>query len=259
MKEKKLWVYFLGVGNALMNENGIFQSNLIVGDSQKPSDILFVDCGTDFSRSLKTAKIDYKDVKNIYISHLHEDHCGGLEWLGFITHFSENVEAPKLYVAGSDMEKLEQKLKISMGASANMKDFGLGAYFDVIPYFDKNPFKIGGVSYTPIKTLHVDEGYGKMYSHALFVESPKGSVLITTDTQFNPKLFMGYYEKADIIFHDCSTTPVKHSAHPHISDLQNLPDRIKNKMVLYHYSSDNPPLEEMFMRYAMQDVTYSII
>ena len=46
-----------------MNENGIFQSNLIVGDSQKPSDILFVDCGTDFSRSLKTAKIDYKDVR----------------------------------------------------------------------------------------------------------------------------------------------------------------------------------------------------
>jgi len=257
MEEKRFWVYFLGVGNALMNEPGIFHSNMIVGGPKKQEHNLFIDCGTDFPHSLRNAHMDYKDVKNLYISHLHGDHCGGLEWLGFITHFSENTEAPKLYVADSDIKKLEQMLKVSMGASADMKNFGMEAYFDVIPYYDKNPFEIGDITYTPIKTLHIDEGYGKMYSHALFIESPHGSALITTDTQFNSRLFMDYYRKADLIFHDCSTSPYKYSAHAHISELQKLPAWIKEKMILYHYSPDyNPLTAEGFKDYARQNIYY---
>ena len=34
-----------------------------------------------------------------YYGHLHADHVGGLEWLGFSTYFNPNVESPDLFVA----------------------------------------------------------------------------------------------------------------------------------------------------------------
>jgi len=257
MEEKRFWVFFLGVGNALANDPGIFNSNMIIGNPKKAKKALFVDCGIDFPHSLKNAFMGYRDVKNLYISHLHADHFGGLEWLGFSSYFDKEAEIPKLYVADTDMKKLENILKVSMGPSANMRSFGLGVYFDIIPYYDKTPFKIDDMSYTPLKTLHVDEGYGKMYSHALFVENMHGSALITTDTQFNPKLFMDYYKKADVIFHDCSTFPHKHPVHPHLSELKTLPSFIKEKMILYHYSIGHLPLvTPEFKGFAEQNFYY---
>lgn len=255
MKNIKLNVYFLGVGNGTKNENGIFHSNIFVSSS-KHANFLFVDCGCDFPHSLNKSGFDYKDVKNVYISHLHSDHFGGLEWLGFTTHFG-GTEKPKLYVADTDIKNLEKVLKVSMSPSVDMRKLGLGAYFDVFVYHDRVPFLIGDIKYTPIKTLHIDEGYGKLYSHGLFIENKNSSALITSDTQFKPEIFMKYYKKADIIFHDCSTS-IKNRAHAHISDLKTLPGEIKKKMVLYHCSYGKKPLlNGEFKEYARQNFNYA--
>ena len=44
---------------------------------------LLIDCGTDARHSLHELGLSYKDIEHVYISHLHADHAGGLEWLGF--------------------------------------------------------------------------------------------------------------------------------------------------------------------------------
>ena len=42
--------------------------------------------------SLREQQLTYMDIKNIYISHLHDDHTGGLEWLALTTYFDQNYQ-----------------------------------------------------------------------------------------------------------------------------------------------------------------------
>ena len=44
---------------------------------------LLIDCGSDARHSLAAAGYSFNEIDNIFISHLHADHIGGLEWLGF--------------------------------------------------------------------------------------------------------------------------------------------------------------------------------
>jgi len=50
-----------------------------------------------------------------------------------------------------------------------------------------------------------------------------------------------YLDQADIIFHDCETSPFKSTVHAHYEDLTTLPTAIKNKMWLYHYQRGTLP------------------
>jgi len=47
---------------------------------------------------------------------------------------------------------------------------------------------------------------------------------------------MPYYQKADIIFHDCETLKKPSGVHAHFNELVNLDKSIKAKMWLYHYN-----------------------
>jgi hypothetical protein len=44
-----------------------------------------------------------------------------------------------------------------------------------------------------------------------------------------------YYDRADVIFHDCETSPFPTKIHAHYTELLILPAKIRNKMWLYHY------------------------
>jgi len=69
----------------------------------------------------------------------------------------------------------------------------------------------------------------------LFFKIDHQDIFITADTTFTPDYLMPYYEKANIIFHDCELSAVKSGVHAHFSELDTLPESIKNKMWLYHY------------------------
>lgn len=235
---KKFKIMFLGTGNAMVNDKGNYHSNAIISYGK---DRLFIDCGSDFPHALEDAGIRHRKVKNLYISHIHADHAGGLEWLGFINHFDRGAKKIGLYCVGEVKRNLNKMLTPAMKTSIkNMGSEGIAACFNLKPLVNTKSFAIGEMKCTVIKTLHVSE-FEKLYSYGLFITGGNTSILFTSDTQFNPELFMPYYKKADLILHDCSTGLQKYAAHAHISELATLPIFIKRKMYLYHYGFGEKP------------------
>lgn len=53
---------------------------------------LLIDAGTDIRFSLRRRDYSYKDIDAIYLSHLHSDHIGGLEYLAFASYFDPTIE-----------------------------------------------------------------------------------------------------------------------------------------------------------------------
>src|SRR5918998_2468850 len=87
---------FLGSGSAFTVGDGNFQSNMLLVNEQ--GNKLLIDCGSDIRFSLYAAGFSHLDITDIYISHLHADHAGGLEYIGFSTKFDPRCQKPNLYL-----------------------------------------------------------------------------------------------------------------------------------------------------------------
>ena len=65
---------FLGSGSAFTVQDNNYHSNmLLVAPNDKK---LLIDCGADVRFSLNEIGLTYKDINDVYISHLHSDHAG---------------------------------------------------------------------------------------------------------------------------------------------------------------------------------------
>ncbi|MEO8009587.1 MAG: MBL fold metallo-hydrolase, partial [Betaproteobacteria bacterium] len=90
---------FLGSGSAHTVGADNFQSNMmLIADSGRR---LLIDCGSDVRWSLAKQGLSHLDITDIYISHLHADHIGGLEYVGFQTKFDPRCQRPRLYIEAS--------------------------------------------------------------------------------------------------------------------------------------------------------------
>ena len=74
---------FFGSGAAFTVGADNYQSNILLIHEQ--GDRLLIDCGSDIRFSLHAAGFSYLDITDIYVSHLHSDHAGGLEYMAFTT------------------------------------------------------------------------------------------------------------------------------------------------------------------------------
>lgn len=85
---------FLGVGAAFAGRE-LGQSNMLLESNGKR---LLIDCGNRIQDMLEDhagiSKKELHQIDGVYISHVHADHVGGLEYLGFCTHFNPNCPKP---------------------------------------------------------------------------------------------------------------------------------------------------------------------
>src|SRR5438477_6012494 len=95
---------FLGTGSAFTLGYQNYHSNLLLEDDQKHH--LLIDCGSDARFSLHEQGYSYQDIQDVYISHLHGDHSGGMEWLGFSTKFDEQCKKPTLHICETLVDDL---------------------------------------------------------------------------------------------------------------------------------------------------------
>ena len=230
---------FLGTGSAFTVGTDNFQSNMVlISETGKR---LLIDCGSDIRWSLYEQGISYVHITDVYISHLHADHVGGLEYLGFSTRYDPNCHRPNLFLS-KDLEVLLWDNTLSGGMRMQEGDLAtLETFYDVHSIGKCREFEWQGIRFELVKTMHVNSGYGLMPSYGLFFEVNQQRVFLTTDCQFRLDYLSEFYERADIIFQDCETIKPPTPVHAHFQQLKTLPKRIKRKMWLYGYNPGPMP------------------
>jgi ribonuclease BN (tRNA processing enzyme) len=230
---------FLGTGSAFTLEEGNFQSNLFLIDDRDRK--LLIDCGSDIRFSLKAARFSHLDVTDIYISHLHGDHVGGLEYIGFSTKFDPRCDRPNLYLSHELAPELWNCV-LSGGMRSIQGDVAdLETYFRVSVIHSPREFTWHQTRFQLVPAVHIIDRESEMLSYGLFFNFDGVKVFYTSDSQFCPDRLWTWFEQADVIFHDCETTSSKSTVHAHYDELVTLPKQIRNKMWLYHYQPGTKP------------------
>ncbi|MEL4897794.1 MBL fold metallo-hydrolase [Crocosphaera sp. Alani8] len=230
---------FLGSGSAFTVGDGNFHSNIfLITETGKK---LLIDCGSDIRFSLYKEGFCHRDITDIYISHLHSDHAGGLEYVGLSTKFDPQCHKPNLYLSHDVASDIwERTLSGGMG-SVEGNITNLESFFDVYSVDDNRLFSWENINFELVKTIHIDNGSYVMPTYGLFFEVDRIKIFITSDTQLCYENLKNYYEQADIIFHDCETSKYPTPVHSHYKELVKLPHQIKSKIWLYGYQPGELP------------------
>ena len=243
-------ITFLGSGSAFVLGHENYHSNILIEDDYTSYDEndeghyqyvnLLFDAGTTIPDALYAQRVDPTKIQNIFISHNHADHSGGMEYLGFKNYFSTfpfGENKPTVYAHCRVLHELwENSMKAGMkylsGSEASMR-----TYFKTSTVDTFGSFALGkhiACEMTPTK--HVDSGTQRMPSFGLKLHTINKNVFITGDCQMMDPLV---YKTQDLIFHDCEVADYPNSVHAQYRELVKLPEAIKAKMWLYHYNTND--------------------
>lgn len=249
---------FIGAGSAFTTSE-YYQSNMLLMSSTGKK--MLLDCGSDARFALNECDINNsnvgREIDAIYISHLHADHIGGMEWLAFNTYFVPNPKRPKLFSEKALMHEMwEHSLRGGLGRIEG-KSMALTDYFDCCPCAGGGSFTWEGIRFSLIRMSHVKTCKDDHCSYGLLIEALEEKappVFITMDTQFQADLSTTIAGAAGVIFHDCETTPFKSIIHAHYDDLCTFPSTMKRKMWLYHYQPhpDRQPVADGFLGFVVK-------
>lgn len=234
-------ITFLGVGSAFTTRQ-YYQSNILVTATNGKR--LLIDCGGDARLAFKdhcgTDDIAALHLDAVYLSHLHADHIGGMEWLAFTSYFAPS--SIRLHLFG-ETTLLDQLWQHSLRGGLEWVDGGpmsLDDYFSCHPLQPCGKFLWHGIEFSLVPLPHIVTPTRTIFSYGLLLKAENTDgpcIAITTDTRFELNPLMPLYQKADIIFHDCETGPPT-SVHAHYLELCTLPPDLRQKMWLYHYQPD---------------------
>lgn len=230
---------FLGSGSAFTLNN--YQSNMLLTNG---NDKLLIDCGSDIRFSLREAGYSYKDITEVYISHLHADHIGGLEYLGFTRRFDPSCQKPSLYMSRDIAGDLWARSLSGGMRSLQGEVADIDRFFELHRVGKNGTFDWSGTDFRIVQTVHIMDGFAIIPSYGLMFVADGLKVFISTDAQFCPAQIKDMYKMSDVIFHDCETSPYASGVHAHYNELKTLCPEIKNKMLLYHYQDGALPKEE---------------
>ncbi|EPR42208.1 beta-lactamase domain protein [Desulfovibrio sp. X2] len=221
---------FLGSGSAFTTD-GNYHSNILV---ERDGRRLLLDCGSDARLSLNEIGLGYRDVEAVFVSHLHADHAGGLEWLGFTSHFDSACERPDLYVSADMADALwKNTLSGGMGSLGGGRA-DLNTFFKLHRVPRGGFFLWNGCRFQLVQTVHVNNGHALSPCYGLFFRAGRRTVFLSGDTSFMPEQRMGLCEQADVVFHDCETSAAASGVHPRYAELCGLPEAVRAKTWLYH-------------------------
>jgi ribonuclease BN (tRNA processing enzyme) len=202
----------VGCGNAFSDIN--YNQSFLLEDWHRK---LLIDCGTRIPQALRKLKIDIGKIDDIYISHQHSDHCGGLEEIAFLrydwinkpTHYKESTigYAPRIIANEVLIKDLwDHTLKGGLDSMEGF-DSSFETFFQLYPVKANQKFEWEGWTISLVQQIHIMTGSVIKNTFGLFMEHynpEKPKIFFTTDAQyFQPEQVKIFYDKADIIFQDC--------------------------------------------------------
>ena len=205
-----------------------WQSNFLIefdmpGKKGRAPYRLLIDAGADIRHALKGSGLAANDIDGVYISHPHNDHIGGMEYLSLTTLFNPfytpqkkewlgdqfiadklffeqqwwptppKDAKPDLFVHRKVLEPLRRALSPGLDTVQGVPDVRLETYFNInlIGKLENgetrtHTFQDGDEHWTikPIFAMHVISSSEEMASYGLSLEHSSGyNVLMPTDTQ----------------------------------------------------------------------------
>lgn len=230
----KFKVTFLGSGSAFTVGDDNFQSNILIEDLRSDKKLL-LDCGGDIRFSLHNVGLKMSDITDVYISHPHGDHVGGLEGLAFCTKWIPNRPKINMYISKHFANDLWTNTLSGGLGSIEGEIAEMSTFFNVNAIGVKGRFDWQGINFQLVQVVHIMNGFDIVPSYGLLFKVNGLTVFFTSDTQFAPAQLLKFYDMADVIWHDCETAPFKSGVHAHYDFMKTLDPKFKQKMWLYHY------------------------
>jgi ribonuclease BN (tRNA processing enzyme) len=229
----ELSVRVVGVGDAFTAQ--YYNACLLVeaGDLR-----LLVDAPPALARALRDLSqktgdsVGLDDVDHVLITHLHGDHCGGLEqllfWRRFVTGRKTTVYAIPEVLAGLWDTRLRG------GMDTLLHPDGTRSALELTDYADLHPLAPGVTRLGPLelewrRTIH------HIPTSALRMRVGARALGYSADTAFDPTL-IAWLAAADLLFHETN-----YGIHTPLADLAALDTALRARMRLIHYPDTLDP------------------
>jgi ribonuclease BN (tRNA processing enzyme) len=214
-------LHFLGTGAAHAVELG--SSSAVLERDGKP--LLLIDCGPD---TLDRYLAAYGEPpQNIYITHTHMDHVGGMERLFTRLWFNEALRGrTRVFTHAALVPWLQARIADYPGVLA---EGGVNYWeaFRLVPC--SRGFWLDSLWFDVFATRHhrPDTSFGI---------SLHGSFVFTGDTRPIPEVLAHYAGHSALVAHDCGL--VGNPSHTGIDDIEREYDAdLRARLLLYHYGS----------------------
>jgi ribonuclease BN (tRNA processing enzyme) len=228
----------MGVGEAFSARH--YTSCLAMGvDDQW----LLIDCPHPLRKMLRegsiaaglTEPLDIGRFTAAVVTHLHADHCCGLEDFGYFCHYGLGRKAKLLMHPEASARLWDGLLAAGMGVVQAGPDRpperrSLGDFFELIDLDETRPAPCGPFAIECRRTIHA------VPTHALRITAGGRVLGFSADTAYDPGL-IEWLSAADLIVHEA--TSMTHSGvHTPYEKLAALPPAIRAKMRLTHLPDD---------------------
>lgn len=220
---------FLGVGGSSGMELG--SASAVMEVDGQPQ--LLIDCGLDIPQRYASRYAGPPPA--VFITHVHMDHCSGLEPLFYSTWFQRQENEPvRLFVPVEILPSLQSRLIVERSPLA---EGGVNFWdaFQLIPV--SRGFYWRGQWFDVLPVNHHRPGF----AYGLRLEN---LFLYTGDTRPIPELIRHYASGTETVFHDGRLDG--NPSHAGWSELQrDYPDDVLQRTYLYHYGT---PREGILLR-----------
>ena len=174
------------------------------------------------------------DIDDVLITHLHGDHCGGLEqllfWRRFVTGRKTRVHAIPEVLAGLWDARLRGGMDTLMHADGSCSALTLDDYAEVRP-LGPGVTRLGPLELEWRRTIH------HIPTSALRMRVEDQVIGYSADTSFDPGL-IAWLAASDVFFHETNF-----GVHTPLASLLALPDAQRRHMRLIHYPDQLDPAQ----------------
>lgn len=219
----------LGVGDAFSELH--YSSSLAI---EHDGALLLVDCPHPILKMLREARqatalpLSAERVVGVVLTHLHADHCSGLETFAYLSHFLLRRRLP-IIAHPEVLDRLwdghlaagMEQLLPAVGAPFVRR--GLDDFFEVHPVVETTPATIGHFTVEVRRTIH------HIPTTALRIRAGDRTLGHSGDTAFDESL-LTWLAEAQMILHETG-----HGIHTPYAALAALPPELRSRMRLIHY------------------------